>query len=507
MKCMNCGEELVNSSVYCPVCGCDLSVQKQAIVLSGLYYNQGLEKAGIRDLSGAIDQLKRSLKFNKLNIPARNLLGLVYFETGEVVAALSEWVISKNIQPDDNIASEYIDALRRDANRLNTINQTIKKYNIALENCGNGNEDMAEIQLKKILAQNSKLIKGYHLLALLYIRKEEYEKARKLLKKAARIDRTNTTTLRFLREVDEQTGTPTSLEPRFSFWTNREKRHLANQLTDADDMTATRTVLSPAALRARSGGIVLWNIILGIVIGVACVIFLVMPARIGSINKAANEKVAQYSSRLADKSAELEKLQNDVAAAEASKENAHNETSNATASLMAYQHLLNALYAIDSQNYAAAAAEITEVDAAALADEAKPIYDYVFLQSGTMLLAQYKATGIEAFNQKDYANAIDQLEKAKAVDSSDYDVLNYLAHAYRLSGNTQAADANFQYIIDLYPDTTRAENARLYMSNQAGAPAAEAPAPAPEPAAPEEGGAPEGGEQPETPEVPEEAAQ
>ncbi len=36
----------------------------------------------MRDLSGAIVCLKRSLKFNKENIAARNLLGLVYFETG-----------------------------------------------------------------------------------------------------------------------------------------------------------------------------------------------------------------------------------------------------------------------------------------------------------------------------------------------------------------------------------------------------------------------------------------
>ena len=54
MRCMNCGAELTESA-YCPKCGCDVSVQKQAIVLSGLYYNQGLEKAQIRDLSGSID--------------------------------------------------------------------------------------------------------------------------------------------------------------------------------------------------------------------------------------------------------------------------------------------------------------------------------------------------------------------------------------------------------------------------------------------------------------------
>ena len=217
MNCMNCGA-LLTESVYCPKCGCDVIVQKQAIILSGLYYNQGLEKAGIRDLSGAIDQLRRSLKFNKLNIPARNLLGLIYFETGEVVAALSEWVISKNIQPTNNIAIDYINRLQKDSNKLDVINQTIKKYNLALQNCREGHEDIAMIQLKKILAQNPKLIKGYHLLALLHIHKNEYEKARKTLKKAIKIDKTNTTTLRFLREVDEQTGYTTTLEPRFGMW-------------------------------------------------------------------------------------------------------------------------------------------------------------------------------------------------------------------------------------------------------------------------------------------------
>ena len=107
MKCMYCGAEL-SDSAYCPVCGRDISVQRQAIVLSGIYYNEGLEKAEVRDLSGAILLLRQSLKFNKENIQARNLLGLVYFEMGEAVSALSEWVISRNLKPDHNLATRYI---------------------------------------------------------------------------------------------------------------------------------------------------------------------------------------------------------------------------------------------------------------------------------------------------------------------------------------------------------------------------------------------------------------
>ncbi len=52
----------------------------------------------VRDLSGAVESLNRSIKYDKRNIDARNLLGLVYFELGETVMALRQWVVSQNIQ-------------------------------------------------------------------------------------------------------------------------------------------------------------------------------------------------------------------------------------------------------------------------------------------------------------------------------------------------------------------------------------------------------------------------
>ena len=135
MNCMYCGAAVNKGEQICPRCGEELHVQRRALQLSALYYNQGLDKAEIRDLSGAIDLLRRSLKYNKRNIQARNLLGLVYFETGEAVAALSEWIISKNIKPEQNLAVEYIQAVQAEPAKLDTINQTIKKYNIALKCC------------------------------------------------------------------------------------------------------------------------------------------------------------------------------------------------------------------------------------------------------------------------------------------------------------------------------------------------------------------------------------
>ena len=233
MNCMNCGAFLTDRDLdYCPNCGYNVLIQKKVDYLSKVFYNQGLEKASIRDLSGAIACLKQSLMYDKRNIQARNLLGLVYFETGEVVSALSEWVISKNLQPTRNQASEYINKLQANPNKLAAINETIKKYNHALLLCREGHEDMAAIQLRKILAQNSKLIKGYHLLALIQIKNEEWNRARRTLKKAARIDKTNTTTLRFLREVDEQTGVTTKLEKKNKKGLFRSGKIKADEDTD-----------------------------------------------------------------------------------------------------------------------------------------------------------------------------------------------------------------------------------------------------------------------------------
>ena len=153
MYCYKCGSFL-NGSDMCNSCGAKVRVYKKVLQLSNSYYNMGLVKAKNRDLTGASEYLNRSLKLNKRNTDARNLLGLVYFEMGEVVQAFKEWIISDNLQPDDNIATKYIKKLQSNQTKLNTINQTLKKYNVALNYAKNGDDDVAIIQLKKILNIN-----------------------------------------------------------------------------------------------------------------------------------------------------------------------------------------------------------------------------------------------------------------------------------------------------------------------------------------------------------------
>ena len=106
MNCPRCNVAVAFTKNRCDNCGQELRSYRKTVSLSNSFYNLALSQAKVRDLSGAIVSLKQSLQFNKLNTSARNLLGLIYYEEGEIVAALSEWVLSKHYQDKDNDAEE-----------------------------------------------------------------------------------------------------------------------------------------------------------------------------------------------------------------------------------------------------------------------------------------------------------------------------------------------------------------------------------------------------------------
>lgn len=414
MNCMNCGAFLTDMDLdYCPNCGYNVLIQKKVDYLSKIFYNQGLEKASIRDLSGAIACLKQSLMYDKRNIRARNLLGLVYFETGEVVSALSEWVISKNLQPTRNLASEYINKLQANSNKLAAINETIKKYNHALMLCREGHEDMAAIQLRKILTQNSKLIKGYHLLALIQMKNGEWNKARRILKKAARIDKTNTTTLRFLREVDEQTGVTTRLE--------KKKKGLFRSGTKENpdtDILGSERVAQPTVYREHSKVSVFFILMAGIAAGAVAFWLLAVPAIRQGIYQEANQQIVQYSESLASQGAELTKAQGEAKESGDTVESVTQELTIEQAKSESYQALLQAYTYYQQQNLDEAAVEIQKVHVDVLTDSMKSVYTTI-----------RDATGVAGIGDTEgvqrQENSSDSTEDTSSSEDTSYEDTSY----------------------------------------------------------------------------------
>ena len=430
MNCIYCGTPLSDID-YCTGCGADITILKRVARISNLLYNEGLDKARVRDLSGAIKSLKRSLEFNKENKDARNLLGLVYFESGEVVSALTEWVISKNMNPDDNLAEYYIDKLQSNKNKLDTINQTIRKYNQALVYCREDHDDMAMIQLKKVLSQNPKLIKAYHLLALLYLKHQDYEKARKLLKKAAFIDTNNTTTLRYLQEVELATGISTSLDVK-------RKKKYAKEKVDRLSGTVTymngnEMIIQPTTFRDSSAVATFINIFLGIVLGAAVVWFLVVPSTRQSIYEKANAQVTDANSQMAAQVSRVQGLQEEIDGYQSKVDAANKAKEEADKKADSYDEILQAANYYLANDMTKAADAFNQIEESSMTGKGQELYatlktalaDYVFTEA-------YNA-GATAFASGDYKTAITQLKKANKTFRQIVQQFPTQAAAYNIS--------------------------------------------------------------------------
>lgn len=462
MNCIYCGTPLSDID-YCTGCGADITILKRVARISNLLYNEGLDKARVRDLSGAIKSLKRSLEFNKENKDARNLLGLVYFESGEVVSALTEWVISKNMNPDDNLAEYYIDKLQSNKNKLDTINQTIRKYNQALVYCREDHDDMAMIQLKKVLSQNPKLIKAYHLLALLYLKHQDYEKARKLLKKAAFIDTNNTTTLRYLQEVELATGISTSLDVK-------RKKKYAKEKVDRLSGTVTymngnEMIIQPTTFRDSSAVATFINIFLGIVLGAAVVWFLVVPSTRQSIYEKANAQVTDANSQMAAQVSRVQGLQEEIDGYQSKVDAANKAKEEADKKADSYDEILQAANDYLANDMTKAADAFNQIEESSMTGKGQELYatlktalaDYVFTEA-------YNA-GATAFASGDYKTAITQLKKATEAKTDDFNAWYYLAFSYRNNNDTKKANKIFRQIVQQFPTQAAAYNISSYITS------------------------------------------
>lgn len=461
MHCYNCGCRLSEHD-FCTACGADVSLYKKIMYVSNLFYNEGLEKAGVRDLSGAINSLRQSLKFNKNNIEARNLLGLVYFETGEVVAALSEWVISKNMRPEKNIADDYINMVQSNATRLESINQTIKKYNQALLYCLQDSKDLAVIQLKKVLSLNPKFIRAHQLLALLYIDSEQWERAQRELKKCMDIDRNNTLTLRYAREVEQM------MQPEENVKQAPKRRKDESVRYQSDN----EIIIQPLNVKEQKSGstATLFNIGIGLVIGLAAMYFLVVPAAVSNAKGEAQKTITEIGNQMDTKTSKIQELENQVANLQADNEELHQELEGYVGTDGTLQTMDNLLLAattyLETQDIAQTAAYLESVAQSVTIEETSEafqnLYHTLLVAIGPNLSQTYYNTANEAYRSEDFATAIENFNKAFYYDETNADALYYLAQSYRRSEDVENALITYDKVIELFPNTERARKSKQY---------------------------------------------
>ncbi len=462
MVCYQCGRRLSEND-FCTGCGADVSLYKKILSASNRLYNDGLEKATVRDLSGAAAVLRQSLKCNKNNIEARNLLGLVYFEMGEVVAALSEWVISKNIRSQKNIADDYITMIQTNQSRLDTINQTIKKYNQALAYCCQDSKDLAVIQLKKVLSYNPKFIRAHQLLALLYISAEEWDNAKTELHKCSEIDTNNTITLRYLLEANNMSMPEEAVK---GSGTKKKASREAIRYQNGNE-----TIIQPGKTRDLKGASALFNIGIGVVIGIAIACSLILPAQIQKVKAETEDKARAVSEQLDAKTATIDEMEQNIdvitaenerlAAEVAEYESAEDNTAAVDNLLMASSVYLQ--NPEDLEGIANYMDMITLEEIAQSSPAFADLYESMLLAAGKPLGDVCYEAGHTDYRAGDYDKAIPNLLKAFQYDRENGEALLYLANSYRETGETEKAKEAYAQVIELFPGTEKANRADDYL--------------------------------------------
>ena len=365
--CPHCGAQ-VRKNGYCSECYLPLSMLKKAQNTSNYYYNIGYDRASARDLSGAIESLLQALRYNKRNVPARNLLGLIYYEMGEAVQAMSEWVMSINYQQENNLATKYLKELKKDPARLESVDQLARKFNMAIQYAHSEDYDLSILQLKSALSDNPHFVKGYLLLALLYIGTDNYEKARVTLRRVLKIDKANSLAVHYLREmgdteeniiemrkqnvdndglldddyleeivVTEDGGAPKKIE----------KKNLFQEIKAKKDTSVVRTGQFGQVSLAKYSGLYM---LLGLVFGVLLFSFFILPGQKKKLRVENEQLIKTYSEELAGKNSTINSLSAEVDSLTKQIDTLQNGAAQGETDLPDYSNVVSGMSDTDLQN-------------------------------------------------------------------------------------------------------------------------------------------------------------
>ena len=365
--CPHCGAQ-VRKNGYCSECYLPLSMLKKAQNTSNYYYNIGYDRASARDLSGAIESLLQALRYNKRNVPARNLLGLIYYEMGEAVQAMSEWVMSINYQQENNLATKYLKELKKDPARLESVDQLARKFNMAIQYAHSEDYDLSILQLKSALSDNPHFVKGYLLLALLYIATDNYEKARVTLRRVLKIDKANSLAVHYLREMgdteeniiemrkqnvdndglldddylEEIVVTEDGRAPK-----KIEKKNLFQEIKAKKDTSVVRTGQFGQVSLAKYSGLYM---LLGLVFGVLLFSFFILPGQKKKLRVENEQLIKTYSEELAGKNSTINSLSAEVDSLTKQIDTLQNGAAQGETDLPDYSNVVSGMSDTDLQN-------------------------------------------------------------------------------------------------------------------------------------------------------------
>ena len=419
------------------------------IKISKAYYNRGLERAKLNDLSGAAVYLKKSLIYDKYRTEARNLLGLIFYESGETADAIVQWVVSINLDPRDNDADRYLDEIQRKPGVLSEASALVRRFNQALEIAQNGGEDFAMVELSDITRKKPNYIKAQLLLAILYMQAGEHIKAGKALMAVLDIDRNHPQATILMDEVKRATGKAEVERAKL------KNAYSHRELEEGD-------VIIPKTRAGTNLDKVVIYITAGIIIGLVSFYLLILPSVRRIYNRALNDSIIQNSAELSDVNARYSELSDryDELNAEfqdvSQRLNAYEEQNiNFTS---AYESLNSIISDCVAGNYEAAADKYLQLDRSIITSE--PLIsqlqeaDRLMLNDGFTAISEM---GTAQWNGGNLSAAENYYRLALNIKPDDPEVMFLLARLLQSQDRISEANEIFDKIVGEHPESPYAQ--------------------------------------------------
>lgn len=444
------------------------------------FYNLGLDLANRQNLSGARQELVKAVSYDKRHTNARNLLGLVCFQMGEIGEAVRHWTTSIALQPGpDNRAQRYLQDLKRNEKLVQSMNESLRLCNEAMVQLRKESPDYALVRLKKAVAMNRNYIKAYLLMALCYMETKNFRKAKATLDKVEKLDVNNAVVFSYRTAIREMQA-------------EGQEDAGDNEIRDLTrDLYVQKTLATPdvqeiftgkrnkrRSMRNWSGPVAQMLLFLaGIGCGVAAMFTLYVPDKVDSLNSQVSKLTAELTenmtargtleSQLAQAQQEAHQAQQEKTELELKLEDANDEWQDKL-SQQKENPLAAAMTAYLQEDYAACGKVLSEVEEGALEGDNKTLYTALLDKIKEPLYTNAFSAGYNAYREAQNLSGDSRTEKLTlaleqltlAAEYSDAgterrtDALYFLARTYYLQENWAEAVTSFDQYFEEYTGST-----------------------------------------------------
>lgn len=457
MKCPNCGFELFEGS-HCPNCGVDAYVFRKAHSASIRLYNEALGMAEAKDLSGAMANLEQSLLFDKNNVQARNLLGLICCEIGRIGDALKHWIISSSIQPEGNAAVGYIDYLQKNAREMEKCNDAVRMYNQAIHYLKQGSDDLAVIQLKKSIDNNPAFLDAYNLMTLCCIEDKNVKRAQHFNDIVLKRDIRNPLALHYAKLLGNVPA-PSPLK-------KAEKSSAKPVNTVSVKKTDSNPPIPRYRRKEKTSGVLEKHNLLAFLAGIAAAAIVILVLIVPALNESRNTKIKELETAVENYAGETNMTPEEVLAmrTELEKLQAENKLLRSEENKQANLELLaTAVAQMTDGDYEACVTTLDSIDTVSFSEEDLAKYNSVKTTAYPKAADSYYTKGKSQFLSNNFTEAKTYLETALNYTNNENfvdDTLYYLAKIAEEDGDTAKAKELYNQILKDYSDSNQITNVK-----------------------------------------------